>query len=563
MLLPPTQNSKLKQINGDFQTITDALDYAALGETGLSFYNTKGAIEASASYTVLRNSARDTALKLLSLRLSRGQRVGIIAETSLDYFAIFYGCQYAGLIPCPIPYTTYMGGKGAYLERIKSLAEVAQISLICVPQSLENMCEEIATLAATDTLTFDQLGECDGQGKILPLGADEPAYIQFSSGSTSEPKGIIVTQSALSSNVKGILQECIRIAPNDRAFSWLPLYHDMGMVGFALAPLFAQISVDFISPVSFARSPTLWLELMSRNSSTITYAPPFGYELAAKRYIKTPLKLDLSSLRLAGIGGDTISPKVLDLFTQTLLPTQFKSAALTPSYGMAETTLLISYSHGVSIDVIDNELLETGQLVAVTQNKTTSKQLAICGKPLNGHDLIVLNTANERLADREIGRIVVRGPSVAKYYITANGIISMVDEAGYLDTGDMGYMLDGEIVITGRYKEMILLNGRNLWPQDIEKSVIGLSSSPIKRAVAFSLDKDEGTQIIVLAEYPIATEETYRAVKQAISTQLLASSGISAQIELVAPRSLPYTSSGKLARLVAKLRFISGDWASA
>lgn len=560
MLLPPTQNSKLKHINGDFQTITDALDYAALGETGLSFYNTRGEIEASASYKALRNTARDTALKLLSLRLGRGQRIGIIAETILDYFAVFYGCQYAGLIPCPIPYTTYMGGKGAYLERIKSLAEVAQISLICIPKSLENMCDEIATLTTTDTLTFEQLGKRDGRGTILPLGADEPAYIQFSSGSTSEPKGIIVTQSALSSNVKGILQECIRIAPTDRAFSWLPLYHDMGMVGFALAPLFAQTSVDYISPVSFARSPTLWLELMSRNSSTITYAPSFGYELAAKRYIKTPLKLDLSKLRLAGIGGDTISPKVLDLFTQTLLPTQFKSAAFTPSYGMAETTLLISYSHGVTTDVIDNELLETEQLAAVTQNNTTGKQLVICGKPLNGHDLIVLNAANKPLADREIGRIVVRGPSVAKSYITANGIISMVDEAGYLDTGDMGYMLDGEVVITGRHKEIILLNGRNIWPQDIENAIIGLSSPVIKKAVAFSIDQDELTQIIVLAEHPTANKEADRVAKQAITARLLASSGISAQVKLVAPRSLPYTSSGKLARAIAKKMYMSGKF---
>jgi len=205
-----------------------------------------------------------------------------------------------------------MCGKSAYLERIRSLAEVAQISLICIPQRLENMCEEIATLTATDTLTFEWLGERDGQGTILPFGADEPAYIQFSSGSTSEPKGIIVTQSALSSKVKGVLQDCISIAPTDRAFSWLPLYHDKSMVGFALAPLFAQISVDYISAVSFARSPALWLELMSRNSSTIIYAPSFWYKLAAKRYIKTPLLIDLSNLRLAGIGGDTICPKILD-----------------------------------------------------------------------------------------------------------------------------------------------------------------------------------------------------------------------------------------------------------
>lgn len=556
----PTQNISLKHINGDFQTIVDALDYAACGETGVSFYNSQGKAESSAAYCLLREKAVQTAYKLLSFGLERGDRIAIVAETSVEYFEVFYGCQYAGLVPCPIPHTAYMGGKSAYLERIKIMSQVAQPSLICLPTTLDKMSDEIQAITGVTTLTFCQLGKLEGKGCIKPLTVDEPAYIQFSSGSTSYPKGIIVTQRALSNNIKGILQECICINTTDRAFSWLPFYHDMGMVGFALAPLFAQTTVDYISPTTFARSPTLWLELMSRNGSTITYAPSFGYALAAKRYNQRRFPLDLSALRLAGIGGDMIRPNILELFTQTFSLAGFDSSAFTPSYGMAEATLLISFSHGVETDRIDVNKFEIEQIAKSTENRAKEKSLVLCGKPLKGHDLCVVDENNIPVPDRKIGHILVRGPSVAESYLTMQGTLSVCGWGNYLNTGDMGYIVDGKIVITGRNKEMILYNGRNIWPEDIENAVTGLTSITVKRAVAFSIDDDDITKIIVLAEHPSASDEAYKNAKTAIGLQLLAASGISAQIELVPLRTIPFTSSGKLARNIAKKMFIANNF---
>ena len=559
LLPPPTSNAALAHNDGDFSCIVEALDYAAKGETGICIYGGRGDIIASVPYTGLRELALSAASKLLSLGLERGDRVAILAETGIDYFSTFYGCQYAGLVPCPLPCTGYMGGKDAYLSRTGFMVKASGASLICLPQNLDAIRPDMEKISGVKAITFGQLAGLEGAGEIDPLRCDDLAYIQFSSGSTSEPKGIAVSQRSLSSNVKGILRECIRIGPSDRAFSWLPLYHDMGMVGFALAPLFAQTSTDYISPTTFARSPMLWLELMSRNGSTVTYAPSFGFELAAKRAERHPGGLDLSKLRLAGIGGDMIRSEVLDLFARTFSSSGFTARAFTPSYGMAESTLLISHTRGISLDRVDPQRFETDQRALPASAGEQARDVVVCGRPLKGHELVVVSEAGAPLDDRKVGHILVRGPSIASHYVSAQGMASLVDEDGYLATGDMGYMVEGQVVVTGRHKEMILFNGRNIWPQDLESAVTSLPCLPLKRAAAFSVEGDGRTRIVVLAEHHKAGREARDAVKVEIAARLLATSGISAHIELVAPRSLPYTSSGKLARAVAKSRFLKAE----
>lgn len=565
MLYPPTLNTVVAHKDGDFQTISDALDYAAQGETGLCFYDVKGGVEAAISYHQLREHALETALKLQSLGLKRGARVAIIAETSIAYFSLFYGCQYAGMIPCPMPYTIYMGGKAAYLKRIQRLAETSGISLICLPQSLETLLEPISEMTNLPTMTFQHIEDLTGCGTIDALRHDEPAYIQFSSGSTSEPKGIAVSQQSLSSNVKAILQQCIGIRATDRAFSWLPLYHDMGMVGFALAPLFSQTTVDYISPASFARSPMLWLDLMSRNGSTITFAPSFGYELAAKRYKQSDTALDLSAIRIAGIGGDMIRPVMLDSFTQIFSPFHFSPSAFTPSYGMAESTLLVSFAHGVVLDRVDAAKIEisgTAEALPDTSSTKKAKSFVICGKALQEHDIIIADETGTPIADRQIGHIFIRGPSLTPGYITSQHIPVIADHQRYLATGDLGYMVNGDIVITGRHKDMILFNGRNIWPQDLETAVTEISTLSLKQAAAFSIDHDDKTQIVILVEHPATDADNQRAIKSSITATIFAVAGISAQIELVSPRSLPYTSSGKLARSLAKQSYLAGHYSA-
>lgn len=554
----PFSSTKLAQRVGDFDNIAQALDYAAQGTTGLCFYDSKGILQQAVSYQSLREKAQCTARKLNGLGLKRGDRVAIIADTCAEFFTLFYGCQYAGLIACPLPLTIYLGGKSAYITRIAGLLKAADARLLFLPDALDALKAEFATITPVQSLCFSEIENLKEYQDAEPLGADEQAYIQFSSGSTSEPKGIMISQQAISHNARAILRECIRISPEDRAFSWLPLYHDMGLVGFSIAPLFAQTTVDYISPTSFARRPLLWLQLMAQNQCSITYAPVFGYKLAASRFKQQENQFDLSKIKVAGIGGDMIHADQLELFSKTFAPTGFNSQSFTPSYGMAESTLLVAYRHGIKTDRINKDALEKDQIAVPDQNPATNLTLTICGQALQNHMLFVGDANGTPKAERHMGHIYIAGPSLMSGYCNS--------EAGlgdYFDTGDMGYLCAGEIVITGRHKDMITINGRNIWPQDIENTVNRLDGLNNARVACFSANENGQETVIILVESALtdqnASDELIARIKAAIN----ASEGVSTKIQLIPLKTLEYTSSGKLSRARARQFYLSQGAVSA
>jgi fatty-acyl-CoA synthase len=323
----PTSNRSLAQKLGGFATLTEGLDYAAKGVTGFNFYSPRGALQSVLPYAELRHQAISTARKLLSLGLKRGDRVAVVAETGPEFMAVFFGCQYAGLIPCPMPYTMYIGGKDSYIDRVAGMLAAAKAQTVVTGEDLlGHISEGAARAGARRVLTHTELQALpEAATKLEAFKADEDAYIQYSSGSTSNPKGVLISQKAIMSNTRGILRDGMRITPEDRAFSWLPLYHDMGLVGFCLSAVMGQVSVDFLATTSFARRPALWLKLMSDNKSTITYSPSFGYDLAARRINGDAVALDLSRLRIAGIGGDMVRADVLESFAAHLSVAGFRS----------------------------------------------------------------------------------------------------------------------------------------------------------------------------------------------------------------------------------------------
>lgn len=549
---PTFQHSALPQCIGDFETIAEALDYAAQGEDGVCFYDSKGSLQQAVSYRDLRERALSAARKLQGFGLPRGTSVAIIADTCAEFLTIFYGCQYVGLIACPMPYTIYLGGKAAYLRRISGLLRAADAKLFCLPDTLLNLKSEFITEPDVQTLSFSELEalpeHCDG----IPLRADEQAYIQFSSGSTSEPKGIMISQQAISHNARGILRECIKITPDDRAFSWLPLYHDMGLVGFSIAPLFAQTTVDYISPTNFARRPLLWLQLMAKNRCSITFAPIFGYRLAASRFKATEDKLDLSAIKIAGIGGDMIHADQLQVFSEIMAETGFDPASFTPSYGMAESTLLVAYRHGIKTDLINKDALEKNEIVTPDNDEATSLTLTVCGRPLHGHKLYVGDAQGTERPPRRIGHIYVQGPSLMSGYCNQRS-----SQSAFLDTGDMGYMCDGEIVITGRYKDMIAINGRNIWPQDIENTITRLDGLSTTRVACFSVTENTQETVIILVETSLADQNLRDEFIARIKAAINASEGVLTKIKLIPPKTLEYTSSGKLSRTRARHYYLS------
>lgn len=561
----PRSNRQLPQLLAPFATLAEGLDYAAQGVTGFNFYSSRGALQDVLPYGLLRRRALSTARKLLSLGFERGDRVAVVAETGPDFIVVFFACQYAGLVPCPMPYTMYIGGKDAYVERVAGMLRAARAGTVITPEDLlGHISEGAARAGAKRVLTFSDLQSLpEAATKLEPFRADEQAYIQYSSGSTSSPKGVLISQAAIAANTRGILRHGMRITQDDRAFSWLPLYHDMGLVGFCLAPMMGQCTVDFLATTSFARRPALWLKLMSDNQSTITYSPSFGYDLAARRINGDAPSLNLSRLRVAGIGGDMVRADVLQLFADTLGVAGFRSAAFLPSYGMAETTLAISFVDADApfrIDSIDRHALKT-EARAVPAKGETARSFVVCGKPMPDSVVEIRNDSGQPLGERRVGRIFVKSPSLmAGYYHNEDATSAAVGSDGFLDTGDMGYWLDGEIVITGRAKDLILHNGRNIWPQDIEWAAEHIEPLRSGDVAAFAVEGQDGDDdVVVLVQCRLQDEASIESLRHAVSAAIHRSAGVECRIVMVPPKSLPFTSSGKLSRSAAKQKYLSGE----
>jgi fatty-acyl-CoA synthase len=324
----------------------------------------------------------------------------------------------------------------------------------------------------------------------------------------------------------------------------------MGLVGFSLAPLFGQCGVDYLPPSAFARRPVLWLRLMAANASTITYAPGFGYRLAAQRFARQAEALDLSRLRIAGIGGDMIRAEVLDHFAETLAPAGFRPEAFLPSYGMAETTLAASFA-------------PLGRSY-VTHAGADGRGHIMCGYPLPNHELLVVDATGTALPDGGIGHIWLRGPSLMTgYFDDPDATARAMRRDGFLDTGDLGYLHDGQIVVTGRAKDVILLRGRNVWPDDVEwaaERAAGLSPGEV---VAFGIEEEREDVLVALVQCGLTGMPARNALQANIQVAIGAALGVTARIVLVPPRRLPVTSSGKLARGEARTRYLAGAYTAA
>jgi fatty-acyl-CoA synthase len=392
--------------------------------------------------------------------------------------------------------------------------------------------------------------------------------LQFSSGSTRFPLGVAVTQRAFMANAHYTGLCGLGIQDGDRGISWLPFYHDMGLVGFLLTPMACQMSVDIIPTREFARRPLLWLNLISRNGGTLSFSPSFGYELCARRAETVSLDgIDLSRWRGAGIGGDMIRPNVLARFAERFAPCGFDSAAFVPSYGMAEATLALTFpplGQGARHDTVDNVVLETEHHAVPANDQTArARTFVLCGKILPGHELEVRGENERPLHDRRVGRIFVRGPSLMTGYFGApeETARAMVGE-GWLDTGDLGYLVDEQIVITGRAKDLIIINGRNIWPQDLEwaaeAEVASLRSGDV---AVFSIEGEVDEEIIALVQCPIRDQAGRDALAAEIGSVYRARHGVEAKVVLVPRHSLPQTSSGKLSRSRARAMYLSGAFA--
>ena len=515
------------------------------------------------SYGDLYEEALRRASHLTQLGLSKGDTIALVCPDGEQFVLSFLGAVLAGIVPVPIfPRATFKD-QGGYLDVVEHITTAAQARVLLTQTSTLGLVEGIRERAdvVEKVVTAE---ECfDGEANPFdppPITPDDVCFLQFTSGSTAKPKGVIVRHRNLVANAQAFLGPSgLDRVDADVGVSWLPLYHDMGLIGFVLGTLICDIPVVLIPTASFARMPRLWLDVIHEHRGTITFAPNFAYQLAAKRLKDRDIeRLDLSSLRVAGCGAEPIRAQTLRDFGTRLAEAGFApDQAYLPSYGMAEATLAITFhplGTPIQVDRVDSKALESGR--ALPSEEANAVEFVGCGKPFPDHEVQVVDADGIAVADRRVGEIRTRGPSVSDGYFRQPEATKETFVDGWLRTGDLGYWVDGHLFLCGRSKDLLIINGANHFPQDIEWVVGDLEGVRRGNVAAVGVEGESGEQLVVIAE---AGSRDADRLRKEIAETVVTRFGLTPRAVAVVPvGSLPKTSSGKTQRRKAKAMYESG-----
>jgi fatty-acyl-CoA synthase len=564
-LVPTPSVDDLPRRFADFATLGDALDYAARGLRGLNFHDPRGNLARPYPYSELREDALAAARRMIAAGVKPGDRLALIAETSPDFAALFFGAIYAGAWPVPLPLPTSFGGRDSYITQIGVQLESCDPLMLFYPPEIAAMASDAAAAKGVAGVDWSEFAARPAPAADLPeQRSDETCYLQYSSGSTRFPHGVAVTHAALLNNLAAH-SHGMEIEGTDRCISWLPWYHDMGLVGCLLSPVANQVSVDYLKTEDFARRPLAWLDLISRNpGTTLSYSPTFGYDICARRVSSqthVAERFDLSRWRVAGNGADMIRPDVMQAFVDAFADAGFKASAFLPSYGLAEATLAVSImppGEGIRVELVEET--ELSGAANDMERPTRFRAIVNCGKAVRDMTIEVRDEAGNPLPDQTVGKIWCTGPSLMTGYYRDDTATAACMADGWLDTGDMGYLSDGYIYVVGRAKDMIIINGKNHWPQDIEWAVEQLPGFKSGDIAAFAITAPGGEETpAVLVQCRTSDDGERAALREVIRDRVRAITGMNCLIELVPPRTLPRTSSGKLSRSKARAQYLSGE----
>jgi len=565
--LTPTPNDcDLPRIRADFATFNDAVDYAARSKKGLNFHDMRGELQLVYPYSQMRDDALAMAYRLIDAGVQKADRIALIAETGPDFAALFCACTYVGAWPVPLPLPTTFGGKESYIDQLSVQLQSSDPKMLIYPPEIADMAGAAAERQGCEGISWDVLAQRPAPEVELPEADPEDiCYLQYSSGSTRFPQGVAVTHKALLHNLYGHASS-MDLGTNDRVASWLPWYHDMGLVGCFLSLIANQVSVDYLKTEHFARRPLAWLDLISRNKgTTLSYSPTFGYDICARRVssqTNVADRFDLSRWRLAGNGADMIRPDVMQNFVNAFAAAGFKATAFTPSYGLAEATLAVTVmppGEGIRVELVEEERLSGTR--RDLSRPARYRAIVNCGKPLPDMDVEIRGENGEVKSAHQIGKVWCRGPSVMHSYFRNQEATDECLVDGWLDTGDMGYVDAGNyLFIVGRAKDMIIINGKNHWPQDIEWAVEQLPGFNHGDIAAFAIETESGEEAPAVLVHCRVTDPDERVkLRNDIADKVRAVTGMNCVVELVPPRTLPRTSSGKLSRAKAKKLYLSGE----
>lgn len=517
------------------------------------------------SYGHLLKTAQRVAYSLRERGLKEGETVAIMLPTTPGFFYSFYGILLAGGIPVPIypPFRMHMLEAYAKTEaRILRNAEVRMLITFEQAEKLSRLLQGFVP-SLKEVTTVDQLLQPKEIILLAQAKKEDPAFIQYTSGSTSDPKGVLLSHNNLLSNIRAY-GKAVDVRPDDVVVSWLPLYHDFGLIGSWLGSLYHGVPLILMTPFSFLSHPERWLWAIHYHRGTISCAPNFAYELCVRKVDPARIEgLDLSSWRVAANGAEKVYPRTLEAFTEKFAPYGFGKTTLMPVYGLAESTVGLTIppvGRGFLIDRIDRKAFEEDRQ-ALPSNSKQALEFVSSGGPIEDHEIRIVDEEDNVLPERHIGTLQFRGPSNMQGYYNNKRATQAAFHDGWIDSGDLAYEAEGEVYITGRRKDLIIKAGRNLYPVEIEELVGHVPGVRQGCVAAFGVtNAEDGTEeLVIVAE----TREKRKAshakiisdINEAISNAL---DIVPDQIKLTSPKSVPKTSSGKLQRAACKAMYLEG-----
>ncbi|MGD8377967.1 MAG: AMP-binding protein [Gammaproteobacteria bacterium] len=521
----------------------------------------------SLSYRQLHAGARCVAAGLQARGIVPGKSVAIMLPTGRDYLLTFFGALYAGAVPVPI----YPPSRASQLEehlrrhgRILANAEAALLVTVREARSLARLLHAEAP-GLRDFVTVEELTDHGLEIDSLSATSDSLALLQYTSGSTGDPKGVMLTHADLLANIR-VMGQRLEVTSSDVVVSWLPLYHDMGLIGAWLGSLYYSVPLVLMSPLAFLSHPVRWLQVIHQYRGTISGGPNFGFELCLRALeAQPPAGLDLACWRVAFNGAEPVSPETLERFSRTLAPVGFRAEALTPVYGLAEAGVglcIPSPGRGALIDRVDREIFNrTGRAQPPDTASRAISAFVNCGPPLADYEIRILDEGGREQPERQEGHIEFRGPSATRGYFRRPELSRELFDGEWLRTGDRGYLAGGGIHVTGRVKDVIVRGGRNVYPYELEAAIGGIPGVRKGCVAAFGdPDPDSGIErLVVVAETREDRPAERRRLVDAIRSATVEAVNIPADdIRLVPPHSVLKTSSGKIRRSATREFYRTG-----
>ncbi|HJW54474.1 MAG TPA: AMP-binding protein [Burkholderiaceae bacterium] len=518
-------------------------------------------------YRDLHDAAQAIAAGLAARGLQPRQTVALMLPTGRDYLASFFGVILAGGIPVPIYPPARLAQIEDHLKRHARILSNAEATLIITVKEAKQVAIRLqaAVSSLTAIITPSEIATTPTPLHYRPQ-SDDIAFLQYTSGSTGDPKGVVLTHANLLANIRA-LGQASQVTSNDVFVSWLPLYHDMGLIGAWFGSLYHGIPLVLMSPLAFLARPAFWLQTIARHRGTISGAPNFAYELCVHHISDAALaELDLSSWRLAFNGAEPVSPATLESFATRFAPCGLRRQAITPVYGLAESSVGLAFpplGRGPRIDVIErNPFAHEAKAVPAAKSDANTLSIPSCGRALPGHEIRIVDDTGYELSERRVGRLEFRGPSATSGYYRNPQATAELLRDGWHDSGDHAYLAQGEVFIAGRVKDLIKRGGRNLYPYDLEEAAGNLPGIR-KGCVAVFASSDPATgseRLVIMAETREHDEFARGELCQALNQTAIDVVGMPADdTVLVPPHTVLKTSSGKIRRLACRQIYESGN----